>query len=119
LIVAQATGGAGKTFVVRGLAKAMWNASTFAIRSNERILESASDRAKGHLGVTRCPVRVELNGSQAVRAIDGAAVMVALPAAVWSHTAWLDSVSYIAISANSASARKSGFAPGHFNPSHR
>lgn len=81
LIVTQATGGVGKTIVARGFPKAMWNASTLAIRPNKRILESASDRVKAHLGVTRCPVRAERSGSQAARAIDGAAVTVTLPAA--------------------------------------
>lgn len=73
LIVAQETGGIGKTTVTRGLAEAVPDAPIFEIESNKRILEYDHGAAKGTHRVTHFPVRaerldVERTGGQAARA---------------------------------------------------
>lgn len=91
LIVAQETGGVGKTTVTRGLAEAVPDAPIFEIESNKRILEYDHGRAKGSLRVTHFPVRaervdVERSGGQAARAeFDGvinAMIDITLPTIV-------------------------------------
>jgi hypothetical protein len=91
LIVAQETGGIGKTTVTRGLAEAVPDAPIFEIESNKRILEYDHGRAKGPLRVTHFPVRaerkdVETSGGQAARAeFDGvinAMIDITLPTIV-------------------------------------
>ncbi len=73
LIVAQETGGVGKTTVVRGVAEAIPDAPIIEIETSQRIIEYDHGRSKGARRVTHFPVRadrslIESTGGQAARA---------------------------------------------------
>jgi hypothetical protein len=73
LIVAQETGGVGKTTVVRGVAEAVPDAPIIEIESSQRIIEYDHGRSKGPRRVAHFPVRadrslIESTGGQAARA---------------------------------------------------
>jgi hypothetical protein len=73
LIVAQETGGVGKTTVVRGVAEAVPDAPIIEIESSQRIIEYDHGRSKGPRRVAHFPVRadrslIESSGGQAARA---------------------------------------------------
>jgi len=91
LLVAQETGGVGKSTLARGIAEAVPDAPIIEIESTQRILEYDHDKAKGPKRVSHFPVRadrasIDRTGGQAARAeFDGvinAMIGVTLPTIV-------------------------------------
>lgn len=91
LIVAQETGGVGKSTLARGIAEAVPDAPIIEIESTQRILEYDHNNAKGPKRVSHFPVRadrasIDRTGGQAARAeFDGvinAMVSITLPTIV-------------------------------------
>lgn len=91
LIVAQETGGVGKTTLARGIAEAVPDAPIIEIESTQRILEYDHGRPKGPRRVSHFAVRadralIEASGGQAARAefdaVMNAMIGVTLPTIV-------------------------------------
>jgi hypothetical protein len=85
LLVAQETGGVGKSTLSRGIAEAVPDAPIVELESTQRILEYDHGRTKGPKRVSHFPVRadrasIDRTGGQAARAeFDGPIVVVSAP----------------------------------------
>lgn len=91
LLVAQETGGVGKSTLARGVAEAIPDAPIIEIESTQRILEYDHGKTKGSKRVAHFPVRadrasIDRTGGQAARAefdaVINAMVSVTLPSIV-------------------------------------
>jgi hypothetical protein len=91
LLVAQETGGVGKSMLARGVAEAIPDAPIIEIESTQRILEYDHGKTKGSKRVAHFPVRadrasIDRTGGQAARAefdaVINAMVSVTMPSIV-------------------------------------